>query len=571
MSGITPPSQAPAPDGTNNAVPAPAAPASGASNPASNDNTPAPSTGATASSSSSAGQDDNLTCHWAACKEHFTSAEALYEHICEKHVGRKSTNNLNLTCQWNQCRTTTVKRDHITSHIRVHVPLKPHKCDFCGKSFKRPQDLKKHVKTHADDSVLVAGRAPQDQPGAMNPSYRPHPGTKPPAGFYDHNGHMRGTNSGHFGHPHQNGQASYYGQQQQAPQPSYHAPMYYSHAMGGSRADYIGHQAAGFGEAARKRDAESLNEFFGSVKRAQIDPRSYAQIGRSLMPIHSSLGMHAGGGLATEYMPQAPHTLGVGNASHGPLTQHYYLPPMPNLRTKEDLQQIDHMLEQMQATIYDNSGSPSSHYAPVDMRPSPTYATRPDGYAVTAAQVMSPLSAPTHSAGGTPAVTPPSSTMSYTSGHSPTASSAGLSPSSRHTSVSYPSLPSRPNLPYPSAAGLGSTFAHNERRLSGGMLQSASGARRDGDRTPTLKAADGAAVSSPSEESESGEAETYDDWMHNVRAVEYLRAYVRHRLERREYDEGSDDGRVDNSRIDPMLHGDRGRDRVSYPSLPPVQ
>jgi hypothetical protein len=58
------------------------------------------------------------------------------------------------------------------------VPLKPHKCDFCGKSFKRPQDLKKHVKTHADDSVLVAGRAPQDQNTGMHPSYRPPPGPK---------------------------------------------------------------------------------------------------------------------------------------------------------------------------------------------------------------------------------------------------------------------------------------------------------------------------------------------------------------------------------------------------------
>jgi hypothetical protein len=396
-----------------------------------------------------------------------------------------------------------------------------------------------------------------------------------PSGFYDHNGQMRGTNPAHFAHPHQNGQASYYGQQHQAPQPTYHTPMYYQHPMGGSRADYIGHQAAGFNEAARKRDADSLNEFFGNMKRAQIDPRSYAQIGRSLMPVHSSLGMPAGGGLATEYMPQAPHTLGgVGGAPNGPLAQHYYLPPMPNLRTKEDLQQIDHMLEQMQSTIYDNSGSPNTHYAPVDMRHSPTYATRPavDGYAVTAAQVMSPLSAPTHSAGGTPAVTPPSSNMSYTSGHSPTASSVGLSPSSRHssTSVSYPSLPSRPNLPYPSAAGLGSTFAHNERRLSGGMLQSASGARRDGDRTPTGKGPDGAAVSSPSEESEAGESESYDDWLHNMRAVEFLRGYVRNRLERREYEEGSDDGRVDNSRIDPMLV-DRSRDRVSYPSLPPMQ
>ena len=89
---------------------------------------------------------------------------------------------MNLTCQWNACRTTTVKRDHITSHIRVHVPLKPHKCDFCGKSFKRPQDLKKHVKTHADDSVLVGSRGgPQDQNGPMNPGpYRQAPKRRSP-------------------------------------------------------------------------------------------------------------------------------------------------------------------------------------------------------------------------------------------------------------------------------------------------------------------------------------------------------------------------------------------------------
>ncbi|TKA38828.1 pH-response transcription factor pacC/RIM101, partial [Cryomyces minteri] len=87
---------------------------------------------------------DSLTCQWQSCGERCNSAEELYDHVCERHVGRKSTNNLNLTCQWGACRTTTVKRDHITSHIRVHVPLKPHKCDFCGKAFKRPQDLKKH-------------------------------------------------------------------------------------------------------------------------------------------------------------------------------------------------------------------------------------------------------------------------------------------------------------------------------------------------------------------------------------------------------------------------------------------
>jgi uncharacterized Zn-finger protein len=87
-------------------------------------------------------------------KSQLTIVAPRQEHVCERHVGRKSTNNLNLTCQWGTCNTTTVKRDHITSHIRVHVPLKPHKCDFCGKAFKRPQDLKKHVKTHADDSEI---------------------------------------------------------------------------------------------------------------------------------------------------------------------------------------------------------------------------------------------------------------------------------------------------------------------------------------------------------------------------------------------------------------------------------
>ncbi|KAL2164582.1 hypothetical protein VTH06DRAFT_3799 [Thermothelomyces fergusii] len=197
---------------------------------------------------------------------------------------------------------------------------------------------------------------------------------------------------------------------------------------------------------------------------------------------------------------------------------------------------------------------------------------------------MSPISAPAQSDAGTPAVTPPSSSISCASGHSPTASSAGLSPSSssRHssTSVSYPTLPSRPNLPYPSSAGLGSTFAHNEqRRLSGGMLQSASGLRRDGgggggNRTPTTtttpRAPDGANVSSPSDGSEGGgDNETYDEWLHNVRAVEFLRNYVRQRLERRDYESDSDDGRVDNSRIDPALV-DRSRDRVNYPSLPPA-
>ncbi|KAG2224635.1 hypothetical protein INT45_007880 [Circinella minor] len=94
-----------------------------------------------------------FTCRWANCAKTYTDAEILYSHLTNDHVGRKSTGNLCLTCHWDQCDVSVVKRDHITSHLRVHVPLKPHHCGFCEKSFKRPQDLKKHEKIHNEERV----------------------------------------------------------------------------------------------------------------------------------------------------------------------------------------------------------------------------------------------------------------------------------------------------------------------------------------------------------------------------------------------------------------------------------
>jgi hypothetical protein len=84
-----------------------------------------------------------------------SSPEVLYEHLCSSHVGRKSTNNLCLTCYWLNCGVQCAKRDHITSHIRVHMPLKPHQCSVCEKTFKRPQDLKKHEKIHTEEHHVL--------------------------------------------------------------------------------------------------------------------------------------------------------------------------------------------------------------------------------------------------------------------------------------------------------------------------------------------------------------------------------------------------------------------------------
>ena len=116
-------------------------------------------------------------CKWNGCDLEFNNPELLYHHLCQDHVGRKSQRNLQLNCQWGDCKTKTVKRDHITSHIRVHVPLKPFACSICTKKFKRPQDLKKHLKVHNEElSLHKKKRGPKpiskvDKFGADNRNY----------------------------------------------------------------------------------------------------------------------------------------------------------------------------------------------------------------------------------------------------------------------------------------------------------------------------------------------------------------------------------------------------------------
>ncbi|KAK9604394.1 hypothetical protein V6Z93_002362 [Aspergillus fumigatus] len=207
---------------------------------------------------------EELSCLWQGCSERCPTAEALYEHICERHVGRKSANNLNLTCQWGSCRTTTIKRDHITSHIRVHVSFKPHKCNFCGKAFKRPQDLKKHVKTHADDSVLA--RSPE--PDARNQDVVRGGGPANTHCFERALNPVPGQ-----GYPH--GAAQYY--QSHPPQPSsvHSYGNVYSTLNRGPETGHVSYEH-------KKWGYDALNEFVGDLKPRRFDPNSYATAGQWL-------------------------------------------------------------------------------------------------------------------------------------------------------------------------------------------------------------------------------------------------------------------------------------------------
>lgn len=385
----------------------------------------------------------------------------------------------------------------------------------------------------------------------------------------------------------------------QPQQPSSYGPVYYPVNHGAD----LGH---GGGYDNRKR-YDALNDFFGDAKRRQIDPTSYAEVGNRLTLLQ---GIPIQGGGMHDYMPAGPAMVSVGGhgASSAPMAQHQYaLPPMPNLRTKTDLLNIDQFLEQVQSTVYESSNSaaaagvqqPGAHYTHTAevYRHSHSPPQHLQGLGHMASQVSSAHStAPmrvTHSSesnsSGTPALTPASSSVSYTSGHSPT-SSQGLSPTSGHstTSAPYPSLPAdasgySPHSTAAPASTLGTNFDSDfRRRYSGGMLQrsaypdsSSRGAVADdvendfpstpkptkatpeivvhasesaypsisGASSPGAHSSDSGDSSAARERERAEEADRREEaWIENIRVIEALRRLISERLERKEYDdeEGED-------------------------------
>lgn len=341
-------------------------------------------------------------------------------------------------------------------------------------------------------------------------------------------------------------------------------------------------------EMRKKAAFDALNEFFGEAKERRIDPSTYYDVGHRLMALQNVQG--GGAPILGGYGGGGDSYGGAAVAAAPQLLQPQYSLPLPNLRTKSDLLSIDQFLDQLQQTVYENSNQAAAAGVAV-----PGHAVHTGLNYRTS---HSPPSLPgvhshmsSHAAGipttsgamDTPALTPASSVLSYTSGHSPSSvhSTHNISPIQRAAASSmYPTLPgvnamaegangySAGGAP---PTGLGSSFdPEMRRRFSGGQLQQGAPSpdAMDTDVTPTQSPRDSPmpkvdklgihspsmrnanldpALRSPGAASD-GSSEYADKvqeaWIENVRTIELLRSFVKEKLERgdfaREEDEDED-------------------------------
>lgn len=176
----------------------------------------------------------------------------------------------------------------MTSHIRIHVPLKPHKCVFCGRAFKRPQDLKKHVKTHADRSTLMDLL----EPGAIARTDGANGGLGPQEGEHHYPSHSPSDPHAYLAA--RLTPSSYHGFNDQInPYLGYqpNGAQYNGYGSAFTPNDHV-HNIQSMDTC--RRAIEALDDFLAYIKRRAIDSSTYYDIGRELqsntlpLPVASS-------------------------------------------------------------------------------------------------------------------------------------------------------------------------------------------------------------------------------------------------------------------------------------------
>ena len=374
----------------------------------------------------------------------------------------------------------------------------------------------------------------------------------------------------------------------------YYAPAPPQPAYNYGNVSYTNHSAEGANQASMesvKNGLDIIRSLFPDSQRGEFDPRSYAQVENRI----AALQNYQLPFLTAPMMAQSqPIIAGDVDAGYG--HSQYALPPLDNLRTKNDLINLDQLFATMQSTIYENAneiaaagvGQPGAHYVSSGM--GYRNGNSPPSLQLPSSHNMS-VATPQSNHSSTPALTPPSSAVSNTSSNSPP--SMHLNNLSPATPVSmYPTLPGpSTSQSYVSSSmaptsTIGNQFDTDQRRrYSGGRLQKAAPMKReklddamdissDGAATPkntttpcssssagsapksqprpsaafsnsNLDPALGGIVSPLSGEMDEGAIKANEAWVGNIRTIEALRTWVTRRLEHHEYVGGAEEMQQD--------------------------
>ncbi len=342
----------------------------------------------------------------------------------------------------------------------------------------------------------------------------------------------------------------------------------------------VDHEGNSHPVESHKQGLESIKNLVMDTQRGSFDPTSYSQIGARLSAIQGSqLPFLPGQSMGDYQSTQSGDGPEVG--VYAP-TAPYSLPMVPNLRTKDDLLNADHVFQAMQSTIYDNAnsiaaaglGQPDAHYIQRQSH-SPPGLRLPTAHNTSLAPNVG--ASPTHSNhDATPALTPPSSAGSHDSDRSPRSVHSNSAISRAPPAGMYPTLPGSTSdtLSHPSnmapTSTLGSQPEH-QHRYGGGRLQKAAPSRTpkredmmdtsdDGPKkslsssfsaaspiskplsrrnidfsSSNLDPALGGVASPSSGEMDEGAIKDNEEWVGNARTIEALRTWIKHRIENHEY------------------------------------
>ena len=342
----------------------------------------------------------------------------------------------------------------------------------------------------------------------------------------------------------------------------------------------VDHEGNGHPVESHKQALESIKNLVVDTQRGSFDPTSYSQIGTRLSAIQGAQLPFLPGHSMGDYQSTEPGD-GPEASVYAPTAQ-YSLPMVPNLRTKDDLLNADHVFQAMQSTIYDNAnnvaaaglGQPGARYVQRQSH-SPPGLRLPNTHNASFAPTI--RASPTHSNhDATPALTPPSSAGSHDSDRSPRSihSNSGMS---RVSPIGmYPTLPGSTSDAASHASSMAPTSTlrsqpEYQHRHGGGRLQKAAPSRAPqnddvmdaSDDSPKKAFSKSSSVASPalksltrrnidfsssnldpalggmaspsSGEMDEGAIKENEEWVGNARTIEALRTWIKQRLEHGDY------------------------------------